>query len=330
MAAQHRRARLIHNEKAGDGRHCRSGLTGLLERAGYRVDYFSAKECDIAEVVEQSADLVVVAGGDGTVARVVAVATPEGPPIAILPLGTANNIAISLGIAGPLDDLVASWAAGKTRPFYPVSVSGPWGTRRLCEGIGFGAVEQAMHEMPHKPGLQRARQAIREAVLGAAPEWLEIGIDGATVAGRFAVLEIAAIPLMGPRLPLAPAADPSDRSLDICFIGDSGEERQHLARWLGDPSLARTRRSSSGSTAPTRSGSKPSVCWRSNRSGSRHAAYAIDHLLLRRDGLHQNFDLFVLAIDSCLQSRDGLLHGHFFLWRAQNHCVKQKQAGYGS
>ena len=235
MAAQHRRARLIHNEKAGDGRHCRSGLTGLLERAGYRVDYFSAKECDIAEVVEQSADLVVVAGGDGTVARVVAVATPEGPPIAILPLGTANNIAISLGIAGPLDDLVASWAAGKTRPFYPVSVSGPWGTRRLCEGIGFGAVEQAMHEMPHKPGLQRARQAIREAVLGAAPEWLEIGIDGATVAGRFAVLEIASIPLIGPRLPLAPAADPSDRSLDICFIGDGGEERQRLARWLGDP-----------------------------------------------------------------------------------------------
>jgi diacylglycerol kinase (ATP) len=178
IAAQHRRATLIHNEKAGDRRHCRAGLVELLERAGYRVDYFSAKEYDIAEAVERPTDLVVAAGGDGTVAKIVAAATPKGPPIAILPLGTANNIARSLGIAGPLDDIVAVWAARKMRPFYPVTADGPWGSRRLAEGIGFGAIEQAMHQMPHKPGLKRARQAIRAAVLGAAPESLEIGIDG--------------------------------------------------------------------------------------------------------------------------------------------------------
>jgi diacylglycerol kinase (ATP) len=235
MAAPHPRATLIHNEKAGDRRHCRAGLVELLGRAGYRVDYFSAKERDIAAVVERPADLVVAAGGDGTVAKVVAAATPEGPPIAILPLGTANNIARSLGIEGPLDDIVAVWAARKMRPLYPITADGPWGSRRLAEGIGFGAIEQAMHQMPHKPGLKRARQAIRAAVLGAPSESLEIGIGGEAIAGRFAVVEIAAIRLIGPRLPLAPAADPSDRSLDICFIGDSGEERQRLARWLDDP-----------------------------------------------------------------------------------------------
>jgi len=235
MAEKHRRATLIHNQKAGDGRHCRSGLTDLLVRAGFRVDYFPAKESELAEVVGHPADLVVVAGGDGTVAKVVAVAMPEGPPIAIMPLGTANNIARSLGIEGRPDDIVASWAARKTRPFYPTSVSGPWGTLRLSEGIGFGAFEQAMSEVPRKTGLERARQAMRQAVLDAPPERLEIGIDGDTIAGRFAVVEIAAIPLMGPRLPLAPAADPSDRCLDLCFIGDSGEERQRLAQWLGEP-----------------------------------------------------------------------------------------------
>jgi diacylglycerol kinase family enzyme len=40
------------------------------------------------------------------VARVIAHARSDGPPIAILPLGTANNIANSLGIDGPLDDLL--------------------------------------------------------------------------------------------------------------------------------------------------------------------------------------------------------------------------------
>src|SRR6266481_1682468 len=109
--------------------------------AGFIVDYFPANEGELGEVVGHPADLVVVAGGDGTVAKVVAAAMPEGPPIAIMPLGTANNIARSLGIEGRPDDIVASWAARKTRPFYPTSVSGPWGTRRLSEGIGFGAFE---------------------------------------------------------------------------------------------------------------------------------------------------------------------------------------------
>ncbi|HYU11719.1 MAG TPA: diacylglycerol kinase family protein, partial [Stellaceae bacterium] len=176
MAEKHRRATLIHNDKAGDRRHSRAGLIELLQRAGFRIEYFSAKECDVAEVVGHPADLLVVAGGDGTVAKVVAVAKPEGPPIAILPLGTANNIARSHGIEGRPDDIVASWEARKTRPFYPISVSGPWGTCRLSEGIGFGAFERAMSEVPRKSGLTRARQAMRRAVLDAPPECLEISI----------------------------------------------------------------------------------------------------------------------------------------------------------
>jgi len=52
------------------------------------------------------------------------------------------------------------------------------------------------------------------------------------------VVEITAIPLVGPRLRLAPEADPSDRSLDVCFVGDTAAERQGFARWLEDPDSA--------------------------------------------------------------------------------------------
>jgi hypothetical protein len=48
MATRRLRATLIHNEKAGDRRHCRAGLVELLERAGYRVDFLSVNECDLA------------------------------------------------------------------------------------------------------------------------------------------------------------------------------------------------------------------------------------------------------------------------------------------
>jgi diacylglycerol kinase (ATP) len=238
MARKRPRATLIHNEKAGDRRHCRAALVELLERAGYSVGYAAAKRDDLAEALAHPADLVVAAGGDGTVARLVRETPADGPPIAILPLGTANNIATSLGIAGKIEDLVAAWPTYRLRPYYPICATGPWGTRRLAEGVGFGAFEEAMHELPRKQRVKRAREFIRKVVIDSAPECLEIGIDGEAIAGCFAVLEVTAIPLIGPRLPLAPSADPSDRSLEICLVGDNAAERQAFARWLEDPESA--------------------------------------------------------------------------------------------
>jgi diacylglycerol kinase (ATP) len=234
MASRQRRAILIHNEKAGDKRHKREALVELLERAGYSVSYFPAKHSDLGEALGHPAEIIVSAGGDGTVARVVREARSDGPPIAVLPLGTANNIARSLGIGEPMEDLVAAWPQARARPYYPISASGPWGIRRLTEGVGFGAFEQAMSELPRKLRVKHAREFVRRIVVEAPPENLEIGIEDETIAGRFAVLEITAIPLIGPRLPIAPEADPSDRDLDICFVGDNDTEREDFARWLDD------------------------------------------------------------------------------------------------
>ncbi len=105
----------------------------------------------------------------------------------------------------------------------------------LIEGIGFGAFEQALSELPRRLRVKRARELIGKIVIDAPPENLEISIEGESIAARFAVVEIIAIPLVGPRLPLAPEADPSDRSLDICFVGDTGAQRQGFARCLEDP-----------------------------------------------------------------------------------------------
>jgi hypothetical protein len=137
-----------------------------------------------------------------------------------------------------MEDLIAGWPEAHARPYYPVSVSGPWGVRRLTEGVGFGAFEQAMSELPRRLRVKRARELIGKIIADAPPENLEIGIEGETIAGRFAILEITTIPLVGPRLTLAPDADPSDRELDICFVGDTAGEREGFARWLDDPDSA--------------------------------------------------------------------------------------------
>ena len=52
----------------------------------------------------------MAAGGDGTIAKVVTQLKDRETRVAILPLGTANNIARSFGITGPVEEIVGGLA----------------------------------------------------------------------------------------------------------------------------------------------------------------------------------------------------------------------------
>src|SRR5690348_9879492 len=157
VMAEKKRVTLIYNESAGGAGQSRSELTGLMSRVGFSVTCFSKKTRDIDKALKEPADIVAVAGGDGTIAKVAARMRPNGCPIAVVPLGTANNIAKSLGIGRPTVELVASWHVEKHMAFYPIAVAGPWGRSRIVEGIGFGAMEQAIAELPRKTSFSKAR-----------------------------------------------------------------------------------------------------------------------------------------------------------------------------
>ena len=91
---------LIHNPKAGDQDESGKSLRKLLEGAGYEVRYHSAKEDGWKQALKKDADLVAIAGGDGTVGRVARRMAGRGIPLAVLPSGTANNIARSASTSG--------------------------------------------------------------------------------------------------------------------------------------------------------------------------------------------------------------------------------------
>src|SRR5207248_3312177 len=110
LAAITVRITLIHNpgagrQPAGDA----AKLRKLLSDAGYELRYQSAKEDGWKRALKKPADLIVVAGGDGTVAKVTRRMVGRGVPIGVLPSGTANNIsgryllleAVNLPYVGP-------------------------------------------------------------------------------------------------------------------------------------------------------------------------------------------------------------------------------------
>lgn len=236
--AEKKRVTLIYNENAGSAGESRSDIAELISRVGFSVTCFSKKSRDIDEALKEPADIVAVAGGDGTVAKVAARMRPNGCPIAVLPMGTANNIAKSLGIGRPTVELVASWHIEKHMAFYPIAAAGPWGRSRIIEGIGFGAIEQAIAELPRKTSFSKARGKYAEAALNAPAEDLKVRIDDEPQTDSFAVLEITKFPFVGPNLHLAPDIDIGDPTFSICSIGDRARERQNMAKWLTEPNAA--------------------------------------------------------------------------------------------
>ncbi len=66
-------------------------------------------------------------------------------PLAVLPMGTANNVANALGVADrPLDQLIAGWNGARRMKFDVGAASGPWGSTYFIEGLGLGIFTETM------------------------------------------------------------------------------------------------------------------------------------------------------------------------------------------
>ena len=94
---------LIMNPKSGGGKVGRFDLQRKAEELGAEVFLLSGPEpVDAAEVarsaVARGADLLGVAGGDGTQALVAGIAAEHGIPFIVITAGTRNHFALDLGL----------------------------------------------------------------------------------------------------------------------------------------------------------------------------------------------------------------------------------------
>ncbi len=97
-----RRPFLIMNPKSGGGKVDRFGLVDKAKELGAEVALLDRPGVDVTELaraaVADGADLLGVAGGDGTQALVAAVAAEHDLPFMVLSAGTRNHFALDLGL----------------------------------------------------------------------------------------------------------------------------------------------------------------------------------------------------------------------------------------
>ena len=242
---------LVHNPKAGSEEHEGEDFIKALKRAGHKATYQSSKKKGIMKALKKKIDLVLVAGGDGTVSKVARrlVAMDSEIPLAVLPMGTANNFARSLGFCLSEKELIEQLNHGKCNTFDVGQARGPWGKRYFFEGAGAGLFADYMRA-PKRDGKKDEPKSKAEAMRRhvkelrrrlqtyRARQW-EIEVEGSDLSGRYLLWHAMNIRSVGPVLTLAADAKTNDGSFD--FVGAREEDRALLLDYF-DARVAGKRR----------------------------------------------------------------------------------------
>jgi diacylglycerol kinase (ATP) len=232
------RATLFHNPTAGGGKFTKKELVTALRLGGMKPRYSTTKGNRFKRLLNEPTDLVVVAGGDGTVAKVIAAMSNRSIPVAILPLGSANNIARSFGVAGAPYELAEMLHPAYWQRLRTGVVRGPWGVQRFVEAVGLGPLARMMK----RPSLDVARgvesllggrDVLRKIMEKAKPLDIDVLVDGKPLPGGILSIEIMNIVYTGPGLPLSPWADPGDRMLDVVCV--RRKDRKAMTAWIREP-----------------------------------------------------------------------------------------------
>jgi Diacylglycerol kinase catalytic domain len=167
---------LLMNPQSGGGKVDRFGLVDRCVRAGIEPIVLAPGD-DLLELAEaavaQGADLIGMAGGDGSQALVASVASRHAIPFVVVPAGTRNHFALDLGI--DRDDVPASLAAfeeGIDRKVDLAEGSTPGCTTPATSWSGWPSVRCSGRSRPGAPSGWQLGSGV------VARRWRRRGADG--------------------------------------------------------------------------------------------------------------------------------------------------------
>lgn len=245
---------LVHNKSAGNGHLGPAELKTALEASGLNVRHCEPQDDALDRHLAEPSDMVVLAGGDGTVARILAKLPFQKRVVAIVPLGTANNIAQSLGVLDPAqpgsgNEIVTAWRHADRRALDIGRVTGPWGETRFVEAVGIGPLAKTILQFKTESvsaadSIRLGREAFRHALVHAEPLRSTVFLDGVPAQAPLLLVEAMNIQHAGSRLHLAQKAATDDGYYDVVTIAP--EQREGVLAWIdggcsGVPPLTVTR-----------------------------------------------------------------------------------------
>lgn len=238
---------VILNPAAGGGLDPTEVAAAIRERLGARVVVPEGAERvrpRTAEEARRGARVVVAAGGDGTVRAVAAGladagAAGEVPVLAVLPLGTGNDLARSLGMPMDFEDALEHLATDpepRSLDLLRVRLDGEesWAVNAVVAGNG-GRVGDLL-DTPAKErwGPLSYLRSAAEVALELEPRRVELTVDG-EAPERVEILNVVAAngETAAGGVTIAPGASPLDGRLEVTVVSVTGlGEVAHIAASL--------------------------------------------------------------------------------------------------
>ncbi len=219
---------VILNPAAGRGRASTAGplLRELLRRAGREYEWKeTTKPGEAADMAARatraSHSRILLVGGDGTIADVAPalVGRDDAPPLALIPAGTGNDTAKTLGVFKiGIERALRNAFGGQEIRLDAGRVNG----RIFVNGFGAGldgAVAAQAGRVPWIKGISTYLIAFALTLPGWKAFHYEAELDGVAHSGAATFVAFANGRVCGGGFLLTPLADPCDGRMDACIAG---------------------------------------------------------------------------------------------------------------
>jgi diacylglycerol kinase (ATP) len=211
----------------GRARAAAADVVAELRRAGLVPRLLPATtgpdaEKQAAEAVALGARGVVAVGGDGTAHAALQTVAGTDVPLAVVPAGTGNDLALALGI--PAEPVAAARAAardladGTGRVLDAGRTAGRWWATVLCCGFDSAVTDRA-NRLRWPRGRRRYDVAILAELARLRPHEVTLVLDGVRQTRPVTLVAVGNTPWYGGGMRVCPAADPADGLFDVTVVG---------------------------------------------------------------------------------------------------------------
>jgi len=210
----------------GRARAATDGVLGALRAGGLSPQVLDATGREDAErlaakAVASGASAVVAVGGDGTVHAALQAVAGTTTPLAVVPAGTGNDLALALGV--PADPVAAAAAAaadlvdGRTTAIDAGRTADRWWSTVLCCGFD-SAVSDRANRLRWPRGRRRYDVAILAELARMRSHEVTLVLDGEQTTVPVTLVAVGNTSTYGGALRICPGAQPDDGLFDVTVV----------------------------------------------------------------------------------------------------------------
>ncbi|PRY47549.1 diacylglycerol kinase [Geodermatophilus tzadiensis] len=211
----------------GRARTVSGAVLDVLRRRGLRPHLLPAAdragaERAAADAVAAGTGAVVAVGGDGTAHAALQAVAGTATPLAVVPAGSGNDLALALGV--PPEPVAAAAAAaadlreGAVRTLDAGRTAGRWWATVLCCGFDSAVTDRAARlRWPRGP--RRYDVAILAELARLRPREVTLTLDGVPRTLPVTLVAVGNTAWYGGGMRVCPTADPADGRLDVTVVG---------------------------------------------------------------------------------------------------------------